>query len=49
MNIRDKINKTLETKKILKVIISIIQKSISDISVVIIITVDYTIKDLLDY
>ena len=47
MNVRDKINKTLENKKISKVIISKVQKSISDISIIITTTANYIAKDLL--
>ena len=47
MNVRDKINKALEIKEITKAIISIVQKSISEASIVITIIIDYTAKDLL--
>ena len=47
MKIRDKINKTLEIEKISKVIIFIIQKSFSENSILITITVNYIVKDLL--
>ena len=44
MNVRDKINKVLKIKEIIKTIMFIVQKSISEFSTI---TADYTVKDLL--